>query len=172
MKIVKKALWVIPALFLIAAVGAPAVHADVFNITISGADTGNIAITAPSSATGALVTAITGTFDGSTIDSLLPIGSLGGNDNLFYNPADPTYVDYNGISFSLDSVDTAGYAYVNLFFGNPPDYYSYQCDSGLDSCLGATSAPDTLVDPISTPEPHTFTLLLVGIGLLELMVIA
>ena len=57
----------------------PAAHAGTIDFTLSGGDSASIAIMV---STG-IVTSIAGTFDGSTILSLLPIDSIGGNDNVY-----------------------------------------------------------------------------------------
>jgi hypothetical protein len=71
-----------PALLLSAALAAPAARADMYDVTVSGADTGSLVITESSGN----ISVVTGTFDGSTVDSLLPTDSIGGNDNTFPHP--------------------------------------------------------------------------------------
>jgi len=70
----------------------PAANAGIINFTISGGDSGSIAITESAG----IITNITGTFDSSTILALLPVLSLGGNDNV-YTGTSP-YFDTSGPS--------------------------------------------------------------------------
>jgi PEP-CTERM motif len=168
----RKAFWIIVALPILGT-KAPAAHADaVYTYTISGADTGTITMTVNSSA---IITAVSGTFDGSTIKALLPPGSIGLNDNSYYDP--PTYIfDYVGVSFSLDSDDTDGYDDVNIgYFGSTPsgtEYFSNQGTCGAAGCGTSAGHPEiypdflTLVPTAATPEPSALTL--AGLGLLAL----
>jgi hypothetical protein len=107
-------------LFLLMGIASGAVHAGVIDLSVTGGDTGSIAITASAG----LATSITGTFDGSTINSIFPVGGFG-NDNAF-SPS-PPYFDSGGISFSLDTPDTDGYVYVNLWYNNGMFSEPFQC---------------------------------------------
>jgi len=104
----RKSLWIVPLLLLSAAIGSTTARADTFDYTISGADTASIAITE----TGGVIGAISGTFDGATINALLAPGTYVGNDNA-YNPG--TLVDIDGVSFTLLAPDTYGATYINLY---------------------------------------------------------
>jgi PEP-CTERM motif len=156
----RKSLWIIAMLFT--AIGAPSAHADMYDLTISGTDTGSIQITE----TAGTITNIVGTFDGSTINSLLPTGSIGttsaGNDNLF-SPT-PPYLDNRGVSFGLASADSLGDEYVQLFYSGAGIYQSFQGTCSANPGCGGPTAYGP--DYITTPEPGTGFLLLSGIGLL------
>lgn len=157
----RKSLWIIP--FLFAVIGAPAAHADTVDFTISGEDSGSIAITESSGS----ITAITGMFDGSTIASLLPTGDIGNNDNSFFST--PPYLDADGVSFSLTIADTAGFDDVNLYFAYDLDSYaSYQSTSPGAYC--ETDCGTFVFDSMTpTPESGTAVLWLTGIVLTILM---
>jgi hypothetical protein len=156
------------ALFLVVVFGVPIAHADTFDFAISGADTGTIAITE----SGGAISMITGTFDGSTIYLLLTPGHIGDNDNKF-SPTAP-YLDNSGVSFSLDTADTNGWDYVNLFslviIPPPPntDYQSLQANNPAGSFPTQGFGPDTIT-LAPTPEPGVGILTLFGIGIVFLM---
>jgi len=173
----RKALWIAVAL-LILGIRVPAAHADaMYTYTISGEDTGTITLTVDTS--DEIVTGVSGTFDGSTIGTLLAPGSIGLNDNSYYEP--PTYVfDYAGISFSLDSLDSDGFDNVNIgYYGSATsgasEYFSNQGTCPEAGC--GTSAghpliyPDflTLEAPAVAPEPSASALTLFGIGFMMLV---
>ena len=145
---------------LICLIGLGAVAATAgpitFNFTISGVDTGNFAITESSGT----ITNITGTFDGSTISSLLGTGTFSSNDNLFFTPA--PYLDFGGVSFSLAVPDTFGNSYVNLYYPGGGVYETLQSPTS-SPLLGGYNAPDTLT---LAPEPGTLTLASIGIAIL------
>jgi len=179
----RKIPWIAVAL-LILGIKVPAVYADaMYTYTISGVDSGTITLTVDTS--DEIVTAVSGTFDGATIDTLLTPGSIGLNDNSYYDP--PTYVfDYAGISFSLDSADSDTYTDVNIGYYGPSSSGTSEYFSNQGYCPAAgcgTSAghpliyPDflTLVTtpPVISPEPGSLILLsagllgLIGMGLLK-----
>jgi hypothetical protein len=157
-----------PALLLSAALAAPAARADMYDVTVSGADTGSLVITESSGN----ISVVTGTFDGSTVDSLLPTDSIGGNDNTFSTSA--PYLDFNGVSFSLDSSDSDGFEDVDLYYNSSVPYYgTLQGNGTIEYPPGFTDyAPDALTATLVTtaaPEPGTAGLLLLGLGLLGLL---
>src|SRR5579862_5985553 len=92
--------------FLLVTVVAPAARAGTITLSISGADTGTITLT--ETGNDSLITGISGTFDGSTIGSLIAAGGIGGNDNLFFTPA--PYLDNSGVSFTLTTPDSKGFS--------------------------------------------------------------
>jgi hypothetical protein len=174
----RKALWILVAL-LVLGIKAPAAHADsVYTYAISGIDSGMLTLTVNSSD---IVTAVSGTFDGQTIGTLLAPGSIGLNDNSYYMP--PTDVfDYVGISFSLDSDDPDGFDYVNIgWYGSTPsgtsEYFSNQGTCPQAGC--GTSAGHPLIFPdyltmVSNPvpEPSTSAFTLFGVGFMAPMIFA
>jgi hypothetical protein len=153
----RNSLWVtLGALF--AAIGAPNAHADNYSFTISGADSGSITITE----SGGTITGITGTFDGSTIASLLPAGGLVLNNDNSFTPAAP-FLDGSGVGFSLSSPDSYGFSFIVLPSISPSQLESGQCPflSPFVKCAGL--GPDALT-LVSTPQPSTCALMLLGIG--------
>ena len=158
-------------LFLVA-IGASTMRADDVTLYISGADTGTITITE----TGGVITGATGTFDGSSIATLLPIGGWDLNDNV-YNSTQP-YL-YNGISFTLSTPDTNGFNLVNLYSDEGTTFCDASPGAANDYCSDQATYSDinALPDPAlsttfgtdyisTTPEPGSF--LLFGSGLVGL----
>ncbi len=96
-----------------------------------------------------LITGISdGLINGSPITSILSPGSYQGNDNLLFNPANPGYIDYNGISF-------ASAAGMYELYG-PGESVSLVSTAGI-SDIGGTF---TLTPAVAaTPEPGSFILL-------------
>jgi len=138
-----------------------AAHAGPIDFTLCGGDTASIAITVSAG----IVTSIAGTFDDSTILALLPVDSIGGNDNV-YTGTSP-YFDNSGVSFSLVTPDFYGYSDVNLSNAtNLPIYAFGTCQGNSPTATSCTAAPEA--DTITlTPEPGS--LLLLGIGLVALV---
>jgi hypothetical protein len=156
----RKPLWIIPSFFLIAA----AAHADTFEFSISGGDHGLITITE----TSGLISAISGKFDGSTINVLLGTGVFGGNDNV-YTGTSP-YFDNGGVSFSLDTPDDAhGDIFVNLSTASVGAGIFGTCEwNTLAGCNGVVGdgAADTIAQ---VPEPSSITLTLIVVGVMFAM---
>jgi hypothetical protein len=148
----QKTLLLSPALMLIAHAGPL-----VFNMTISGADTGSIVI----SETAGLIGTITGMFDGSTVTGILPTGSIGINDNLLYLTS--PYLDGGGLSFQLATIDTQGYAFVNLSWNTVQSAYFSEQSPTSANMGGVAFGPDA-VTLTSVPEPGSASLLLVAAG--------
>jgi hypothetical protein len=144
-----------------------AAHAGTIDFTLSGGDTASIAIMVSAGT----VTSIAGTFDGSTILALLPVDSIGGNDNV-YTGTSP-YFDNSGLSFSLATPDFYGYSDVNL--SNATDlpqvaFGTCQANSPTATSCNAVpsnTAPEADTITLTTPEPGS--LLLLGIGLVALV---
>lgn len=178
----------------ISLVRAPAAHADTYFFSFSGAGataSGIITVdgtsdnSSPNSPPGFDVTGITGTYNNSTIDLIIPDPSAcsGGSppsyctalatldpppDNILYFPGSPSFVDANGLLFS----DTNG-DLVNLFFDGT-DYVAANCPTS-SSCTAFFGDPSaTITDGTftvaSTPIPPSLPLLataLVGIFLVS-----
>lgn len=145
----------------------PAAHAGAIDFTLSGGDSASIAIMVSAG----IVTSIAGTFDGSTILSLLPVDSIGGNDNV-YTGTSP-YFDSGGLSFSLVTPDSYGYSYINLSNATDLPIYAFgtcqgNSPAGGVDCNGVRGFSPPEGDSITlTPEPGS--LLLLGIGLVALV---
>jgi len=137
----QKILWIIPVLFLF--ITAPNAHADTFSYTVTGDDSGSLSITEA----GGVINAISGTFDGDTITSLLAPGSIGANDNLYFTT--PPIFDNDGVSFSI--IDPLfGYLEVNLYsegsaysseVGVPEEEFYLEADT-TDYITPASSVPE------------------------------
>lgn len=164
----QKAMWFSPSLLLIAAMAAPAAHAGpiVYSFAISGIDSGTIAITE----TTGVISNIIGTFDTKTISSILPTGSstIGVPDDVFFTT--PPYLDGGGVSFSLAAADPNGYGFVNLSWNSGQSAYYAEQSLTSANTGGNAFGPDTLtLLSVSVPEPSTFSLALIPLGLAFVM---
>ena len=106
--------------------------------------------TDPESGGSAQITAITGTFNGSTITSLLPVNSFDLNDNTFYNHN--PQVDGGGLSFSAGGVDYNIFLLSDVSGITEVEDSNDGYDNGGD--FWATLAP--------VPEPSTLALAALG----------
>jgi PEP-CTERM motif len=115
------------------------------------------------------ITSATGTYDGSSI-SLVPTGTPGipfGWNNVVYIPANPYFVDNDGLVF-----DVAGSGYTN--FCTQCDWYSSAAYTDINAFNGygftdATSESFSLVTQqpgVDSPVPEPGTLLMLGSSLL------
>jgi hypothetical protein len=106
-----------------------AAHADdVYNYAYTGsgvAGSGQVSLIGTDSDGVFQVTAIGGEVNGINITGLLPVNSYKDNDNLFY--FSDTYLDANGVSFSL-----ASGANVNIFYENGDWFFQGDSNFVLD----------------------------------------
>jgi PEP-CTERM motif len=118
------------------------------NGTLFGANNGNGTWT---------ITNITGTYNGIGITGLVPLGADPSYiyNNLFYSPADGSYVDDSGILFNVPGIGD-----VNLYFDPTLGYLS---STGNVSSGFVTTA--VTVD-FSAPAPEPGTLALLGTAIL------
>jgi len=135
--------------------GAAAASAGTITLYFSGQD--RIAITLTESGNDSLITAISGTYDGATIGTLIAPGELSGNDNMFFTPA--PYLDASGVAFTLTS-EVFGESYIDLFYvpGFPPYYDSVLADGPSTVDEGRTDQFDLVV-----PEPGAAGITLLGL---------
>jgi len=139
-----------------AASAAPCVT---FSWTTSGPD-GSGCFTATNDGGGQYtITAISGTFDGGTITSLIAPGGYAENDNLLFYPATPGQVDFDGFSF-LEGTDQ-----INIFYNDiSGDYYIDQSFEIEKITLDGFAA-----SPVVTPLPAALPLFATGIGAMGLL---
>jgi hypothetical protein len=97
------------------------------------------------------ITGITGTAEGSIINSLLPPGSFGGNDNLLLSsqPSD-VQLNLNGFSWSSFSGDS-----WNLFFSLPDRYQLINRGDVFPFRSADFSATPVSQPPAVVPEPSS-----------------
>jgi hypothetical protein len=190
----RKSLWIISVLLLLAAIGVPNAKADTFAFTVTGLIGGtlNISTAAPGGLGTYLGNGITGTFDGLAVTGLIAPGGFSGNDNLLTAAA--PYVDILGVAFAT-SDGTDWNLSAGPLFGSGPitDGIFYSAGGsasptcppgpGVTGCAvvanfsaSITSASIIplgggiiIVTPIAAPEPPS--ILLLCAGLLGLLVI-
>jgi hypothetical protein len=164
----RKSFWLIALLF--GAMVVPTVNAQTsYDFNLSIGTTGNIEFTVNASG---VITGISGTYDGATIDSSISPDDWDpgqGADNLFSDTA--PYLDTKGVEFALTSTDAHGDLYVILFedpdsVGTP--HFGYE--SGASTTTGGADIQynNLILTPTITPEPSTAILWLTGIGLMIL----
>ena len=160
---IRKKLWTIPALFLLAAVGAPAAHAGtvLFDFTVTGTSTGSGTFTTSTTGTPGQfdITGVTGVFDGITITGLFAPGGYDNNDNVLFSSS--PFFDFGGVSFSLASSPFS----VNLYY----DTGAFYIDSGQNFITDSTSAIS--VTDATVPEPGTGGLMMGATALLGLLLV-
>lgn len=102
------------------------------------------------------VTGLSGTRGGIAI-SLLPVGSLGGNDNLLKPTA--SFLTFNGISY------TAGATSYNIYLDTPPASYR-ECFGTPTQCENNVAVTGFTVSPVggAVPEPATWGMMILGFG--------
>ena len=158
---------------------APAARADMFNfsytlpdgITPSGVVfAAGVLTTDPfDPVTGSyLVRDITGTRSSlgitNNITGLLPVNTLGGNDNLLY-PSAP-FLDVGGITYAIDGNNSgSGTNQVNIYFSNSRQLYTENGATDYGPTFTLTPVPSAV------PEPGSIALLIgmatVGAGVLR-----
>jgi hypothetical protein len=150
---------IVGAFWLLSLAGGAAARAGTITLSVSGADTGTITLT--ETGNGSLITGISGTFDGSTIGSLIAAGGIGSNDNLFFTPA--PYLDNSGVSFTLTTPDSKGFSDVNFGYGGV--YGSAQGNGTGSSTPITIYFPDTVTVASGVPEPASVCLVLTGLSI-------
>lgn len=102
------------------------------------------------------VTGLSGTRGGIAV-SLLPTGSLGGNDNLLKPTV--SFMTFNGISF------TAGATSYNIYLDTPPASYR-ECFGSTTQCENNVAVTGLTVTPLAgpVPEPATWGMMILGFG--------
>ncbi len=159
----RKAIWVVPVLLLFAAIGAPNAYADSYTPTFTCTDTCVSLPTAPAVSFPSPTT-IQETWDTLVFTLTLASPDAFGDTYMWENTYSiSTAALASGIDISiidettgLTSSYSAGYGGLNPF------------------PLGGTPITDTGVltfSAVSTPEPGTSSLMLIGIGLLGSMVV-
>ena len=107
------------------------------------------------------ITGITGTYNGIAIAGIVPLGADSSYlyNNLLYYPADPLFVDNDGILFNVPGVGD-----VNLYYD--PGFGYGNITGSLDSGFVTTAVT---LDCSPAPEPATLGLL--GIGILATLAV-
>ena len=107
-----------------------------------------------------LITGITGTETYLGVSGTITgLSSYAGADNLLTFPADPTFVSFAGISFSIltsgNVVDALGLGFTGSAYG-----IAQQSTNPNGECCGVT--PLTFTVTAAVPEPSTWAMLILG----------
>ena len=107
-----------------------------------------------------LITAMTGTVEGSAVTGLLAAGTIGGNDNLLW--ANAPQVDGNGFAFAL------GGQQYNVYYDTGSSLLR-ACSSAWDGC-GTLNSADRVISfsAAAVPEPATYGLMGLGLAVVAL----
>jgi hypothetical protein len=148
-------------------------RADTFSWSYSaGVYQGNGQLTTTAvSGSQALITAFTGTYNGSTIDALLAPGALAAgvglqsgaicpaNDNILYVPG--PFLDCAGVAFDAGGLE------VNLYYLGPTFLYATtNRDIATGNLVFGNSGAAFTITPV--PEPPTLVLVFLGLVILAL----
>jgi PEP-CTERM motif-containing protein len=147
----RKSLWIIPVLLLFGAVVAPSVRAD--SVTFTCTAHCPAAVLAPTALNVTFPSpALVISFDNQTLDLTLPSEDLDTDTYTWFTSNNLFIISDTNQAFDLgaDVADDSG--------GNNPG------DAVVEDMYGNLSFNNT-TPPVSTPEPGTVTLMLVGIGL-------
>ena len=130
-------------------------HAVEWTWTWTGGDTGSGTLTTDDLLAGSyLITAMTGTWNGESITSLLPVGTeVEPKYNIDNQLSLGSQLTFNGLGFS--TVVSTVAANVNLYVDSPY--------AAFNSFYGKTTYG--VFTAIQVPEPGTYALMLAGLGL-------
>jgi hypothetical protein len=149
-------------ILLLLAVTAKNAYGDTFDMSWTGGYGPGTAVLIATDDGGGLftVTSMTGTQNGASISSLLPLFAYAFNDNQV-DPSSPPVVDMDGLGFSVGSTD------YNLFFG-PAGYAECSqpnpCTTDAEIALGVPlTSISVTATTTATPEPASLILLSAGL---------